>query len=514
MKSRLPLLALLGLGCSGAHPDREGARLVVLYTACTVNKSFLSPYGKGTGGFTPAFQALADEGLVFLRHETESGQSGISFASLYSGQQADKHGVYRHPRRLSEKTYLVSEAFADAGYDTYFWSGQPMASAKLGYGQGVPEEHVFDRVLRFGAMPERFDEEYLRGVTGNDGNLRPILERLRSDPDYRAYLQVNLTITHEPYDRYVSPEQIWEFCQAFPEHSKGVRQEQIPPYLEIYRSHRQELNWDFDNTVAKLHLSRKGVRELADVIEVTYSTCIWRLDRLFGEFVAEIDRAGLRDSCLLAFTSDHGEALYRKNILYPWTHGLQLAPEEIGVPLIVRAPGLGLAPGTYPGVTRSIDVMPTLAGLAGIAAGAAVEGVDLAPVLRGEAPAPELWAYSHTTVLGPERTEPFKDLEVVTRFMPLPDAPQQMWVRIRRGDLVYKLRNLDGTRWGTQVFDLTEIPLETTDLFDPANPEHAAMSAELARYKEKLVAAWPDSIATGLPEEESLDKLKALGYAR
>lgn len=69
--------------------------------------------------------------MVFQRHETESGQSGISFASLHSGQQADKHGVHRHPRRLDEKTYLISEAFADAGYDTFFWSGQPMAASKL-----------------------------------------------------------------------------------------------------------------------------------------------------------------------------------------------------------------------------------------------------------------------------------------------------------------------------------------------------------------------------------------------
>jgi arylsulfatase A-like enzyme len=50
-------------------------------------------------------------------------------------------------------------------------------------------------------------------------------------------------------------------------------------------------------------------------------------------------------------------------------------------------------------VTRSIDVFPTLAGLAGLPADARVVGSNLSAALRGEEARPDLVAYSHTTVL-------------------------------------------------------------------------------------------------------------------
>ena len=57
--------------------------------------------------------AFAEESVVFERHHTEAPSSGIAYASILSGGQADHHGVYRHPLRLSPDLILLPEVFAE-----------------------------------------------------------------------------------------------------------------------------------------------------------------------------------------------------------------------------------------------------------------------------------------------------------------------------------------------------------------------------------------------------------------
>src|SRR4029453_11074700 len=95
--------------------------------------------------------------------------------------------------------------------------------------------------------------------------------------------------------------------------------------------------------------------------------------------------AGRWDDTVVALTSDHGEKA--------GGHGLRgkgaFASEEImDIPLVVRAPGV-TAPGTMSDtLTSAVDLAPTLCALAGIGADVwseSMSGVDLTPVLRGEA---------------------------------------------------------------------------------------------------------------------------------
>ena len=76
-------LFVLVLGCGGATPPPD-VRLVLLYAPCTVNASYLGPYDRGLS-YTPHLTRFAERSLVFERHQTESGQSGIAYASLFAG---------------------------------------------------------------------------------------------------------------------------------------------------------------------------------------------------------------------------------------------------------------------------------------------------------------------------------------------------------------------------------------------------------------------------------------------
>ena len=116
----------------------------MLNVFCTLGKDFLEPY-EGSVEYTPNLQRFAEQGVVFERHVTETGQSGVAFASILSGEHAMRHQVYSHPTRLTDAIQTLPEAFADAGYDTFYWERQSMASVGLNYGQGVPEAHAFHR---------------------------------------------------------------------------------------------------------------------------------------------------------------------------------------------------------------------------------------------------------------------------------------------------------------------------------------------------------------------------------
>ncbi len=498
---------LLALGACGKPPAVEPPRLVLLYAPCSVNRSFLEPWDARVP-YTPSLAALADEGVVFLRHETEAGQSGTDFAALFTGSQADRHGVYCHPKRLDPGVYQVSEAFAQAGYDTFFWSGQAMGSWALGYGQGVAREHVF--VHR--GMQD------LDGRTANDERFAAILERLRREPGYKAFVQVNFTLSHSPYHHGLTDAMLDAFAERYPEAAAGVTREELARFQALLdgngEQNRLDLQWDFEDAVARLGLSAEDVRRLDRAQRLAYAVKLELLDRQLGKLLDTIRASGLLDRSLIAFTADHGEVFHRESALFHWTHGGQLAPEVLGIPLIVRAPGLGVRPGVYEAVTRSIDVFPTLCGLAGVPLppGAPVDGVDLSAALRGEAPPPRLVAFSHTTLLEGNHLELHAHDPLGEVFYPRPD-PALLWVRARDGDLVCQHRSLDGERWVHQVFDLAADPELTRDLFDPANPEHARLVAALARYKALLVAGHARARGEELPQDEALEELRSLGYA-
>ena len=105
-------------------------------------------------------------------------------------------------------------------------------------------------------------------------------------------------------------------------------------------------------------------------------------DELVGRLDAVIAETGRREDTLLVVTADHGEGLDEHGEA---VHGFFVYETTLHVPLIVRGPRV--TPGArVDGVTRSIDVMPTVLDLLGLAdATPAVSGRSIAPALTGKA---------------------------------------------------------------------------------------------------------------------------------
>ena len=485
----------------------------MLFAPCTVRKASLSPYDSRVR-FTPNLAAFAEGSVVFERHTTEAEQSGTAFASLFSGVQAPRHGVYSHPARLPDELQLVSETFAAKGYESWFWSGHPMAGSLLNYGQGVPPERVH---LHQRSRLEQVRPEDAMTWTANGPEFDDLLDGLAKDRSRRAFVQIDFTLSHGPYYRFCTKEQVAAFCREFPERAGGITSEELERFQKLFEEHWLEWQWDFPETARRVGLTREDRAKLALTMQVFYETDLRELDRLFGMFLERIRGRGLLDDSLVVFTSDHGEVLDRDNVLFHWTHGLQLAPESLDVPLIVHAPRL-LKPGRYSQVTRSIDVHRTLAGLCGIAtpdpSSTVIDGVDLSPALLGQRAPPELLAFSHSTVPGAIQFDSLKRFAQVTAYFPRSD-PALLSVRVRSADLVCKLRNLGEEKFGFELFDLARDPEETRNIFDRRQPAHADLARALDSYKAELVRGFERiDAARRLSRDEEEGRLRSLGYVK
>lgn len=493
------LTAAVVVACVACQPAVPKPRLVLLYATCSLNRHFLQPYDPAVS-YTPNLARLGERGVVFTAHHTEAGQSGTAFASIFSGTQAMRHGVYAHPKKLPDSLFLITEAFAAHGWAVFSFASHPMASARLNYMQGVPEQR---------RIPKR--------LTAKHPRFQRVLEGLQANPDFKALVVTNFTVTHYPYGQPgvdLGP-QLDAFCGPRPEECAVARDRaEFERLRNIYYTYLDGLLWDFDVTVEQLGMSAEQVSNLSQAVELLYKLGVVRLDNLFGAVLDEIESHGLLDQTLIAFTSDHGEIMHRPGAFFFWTHGYQQAPEVIGVPWVISAPGV--AARRYDAVTRSIDVFPTLLGLAGLPYPAEhVQGVDLAPEILAGREREGLLAFSHSDVLPQVIVEGGK-LPATRNFgslFPRRD-PELMWVSVRKGDRFYKLRRLGERGFSSFVFDLAADPGESTNLFDPEDAEQQEVFVRLEEYRGQLLRGYAISEGGGdnVSEDEQVRLLRSLGY--
>ena len=379
-----------------------------------------------------------------------------------------------------------------------------MASFQLGYARGVKQKNQFATLL-----------------SADDGLFLDILKRLSSDKDYRAFVLTTGTVTHNPYaiscrKKMRDPDTLpFEFKAA------GITRDKFNQYASLYLRKRWgfRLKYDFQNTVREEGLSQDELPGFARTIEYLYKCGIHRLDELYGKVIDKLSEYKLLDESLVVFTADHGETMCRDNTFFKFCHGYQLTPEVLSVPLIVRAPSLGVKAGKHSFVSRSIDLFPTMAGLCGLSMpkDKKPDGIDLLPVMTGQAMPPTLPAFSHTGLV-PDAVANnlnYKD-SLLCKLFPQRD-PNMIWVSVRIGDMVYKLAKSSFGREeiGPLVFDLHNDPEERHNLFDPGESRHQKVMERLRKYKGNLVASCRlrySDLETDVPEDERREKLKALGY--
>jgi len=214
------------------------------------------------------------------------------------------------------------------------------------------------------------------------------------------------------------------------------------------------------------------------------------MDVHVGRIVDALDEAGLTDSTIVVFTTDHGMAFPRaKSTLYD---------AGIGVTLIIRLPA-AIGPGgqVRDELLSAVDIRPTLCALAGAPVGQGVQGRSFAPLLTGEQgyqPRAEAFSeknyHDHFDPVRCVRTDRYKYIrncrDSIKALLPC-DIELHFPHRSRRPDL-------REPRPAEELYDLQADPGEEANLID--SPNHAAVRDDLRVRLDRWMAETDDPILT------------------
>jgi choline-sulfatase len=201
-------------------------------------------------------------------------------------------------------------------------------------------------------------------------------------------------------------------------------------------------------------------------------------DAHIGRLLAALERRKILDRTIVVVAGDHGEALGEHG---ERDHGIFVYESVLHVPLIVRAPGI--SPRRLSGVVRLVDVMPTVLDLLRVPR-PQVEGVSLAATMRGEAPQPELDAYSESQYPRRLGWSPLRALRA-GRYK-LIEAPRP------------------------ELYDLERDPFEQRNVYDERPEVAAALARRLASFDPMVKAS--DGLSDYMPSVELQQRIASLGY--
>jgi arylsulfatase A-like enzyme len=443
----------------------EGERLpnVLLLTVDTLRADHVAGAGNSYAVLTPTLDRLAASGTVFLHTTAPAPATRPALAGLHTGSYPHRHGVTSNFAAVPFDPPVLAELLRQRGYLTAAFYGNSTLKPMSGFGRGFKTYKPFPR--------ESFSNDGV-GVT-------MALDWLQAAPRQPWFLWLHLMNPHGPYN-------------SAPRSPVAEQAGDPLPDVELKPS---KSNYGLGPIIPRYQQMRVPPR--AKEYRRRYRDEVVYVDTQVERVLAALDARGLRDSTVLVFTADHGEGLGEHD--YYFQHGWLANEPSVHVPMIWSQPGR-IRSGQRIGATTSlVDVLPTL--LAGLDVDPPpLDGRNLGGALVGEVPEDGfgfvLTAYANQ--LTAVRHGAWKLVHTPPPAEPL---PRDHWH-------AYYPRT---ESWA--LYDLARDPGETRDVA----AEHPAVLAELRR----TLAAWerknavPSGTRSVPPkvDEESLERLRALGYA-
>ncbi len=213
-----------------------------------------------------------------------------------------------------------------------------------------------------------------------------------------------------------------------------------------------------------------------------YDAAVSFVDSSVGRLVAALELNGTLDRTIVCVVADHGEALGDHGEA---EHGMFLYEPVLHVPWLLRLPGRLHAGGAVSEQVRAIDVLPTIAELAGVGPVPKADGESVVPLINGGARRDPPPSYAETYY--PKLHFGWSDLKSV-----------------RVGAWKY----IDAPR--AELYDMTRDRAERQNLFEARGPLASGLSAELAKIQAGFgpVAA----ARAPQPDRETIARLQSLGY--
>jgi arylsulfatase A-like enzyme len=439
---------------------------VILVSIDTLRADHVGAYGYDRAT-TPALDALAKDGALFLNAYASSPWTLPSHATLLTGTEAARHKVRYEDERLDPGRATLADLMRSAGYFCGAFTGGGFLSPVYGFSKGFSSYEM--------------GQGDIAGPRLAEAAARAALPWLRTNADKEFFLFLHTYQVHSPY--FSPPPYDTMFTGPGAKWKKFDTVENLGGKLAFFKSLSED--------------ERRNVIGLYDG-EIRYTD-----DALIGPLIAELKRLGLYDRTLLVVLSDHGEEFYEHG---SWGHSHDVYDESLKVLLLMKLPGSRRAGARLAPAVRLTDVLPTVLEEAGVAFDpAAFDGRSLRPVFEGRETADRpVTADLADNVLGyrtPFRlavssgrdklimNEAFKP-EALAAFPAAPPAAPPV-----------------------ELYDLSRDPGEKANLVaDPAKARPARELAQAASALAKILQA-RGAAKSGMTKALE-DQLRALGYIK
>ena len=349
---------------------------------------------------TPNMDRLATEGMLFTRGFTKPVCSP-SRAMLLTGQYSHRLGIpdyipFGNPihvdNGLPDGTSTIASTLKNVGYTTGM-----VGKWHLGYGKKYyPQKFGFDSAegFRYMAPNKKFD-----GLA-----TMPFLINGEEIPNFR----------NDPRHTDILADRVISFIH---DHSKKAKTaETTSPFFLYFALYRPHLPWNRVPEEDAAHYQNKTIsipdrsqipntqmddEHVRNLTRMYYAniTCA---DRNIGRVLDALDEASLADNTIVIFIGDNGfmvgqldllgkgnarvlrtnerGGLSRKRITRP-----NMFDDSVLVPFIIRWPGVVNPGSTSDALVSTMDILPTLAEVAGVKTPPKTDGRSLLPILKKQA---------------------------------------------------------------------------------------------------------------------------------
>lgn len=429
---------------------------------------------------TPNMDRLAAEGTRFTNAYANDPVCTPSRGCILTGQYPFTHEAVINELRLPEDTPTIAKEFDEAGYRTGYIGKWHL--------DGLPR----DRWTPPGPRRQGFDDYWAINQSSHD-----YLDAhyYADDPDpiqidgYTPENETDLAIDFlgdykdDPFCLFLAwgpphmpyPDVPQEYKDRYDPDALELRPN-VEPRTSTISPHQMSHPDGSSNQIDQEAIIRETLRD--------YYAHVTALDDQLGRLLEYLEEAGLSEDTIVVFTSDHGDRL--------WSHaGLEKGDpreEASNIPFLIRWPDEIPAGEVNDTLLGTVDMAPTLLGLADQAPPEAMEGVDLSDVVRGnDADTPDSLYMLRTANL----------------------SSGSEWRAVRSDEFTYA-ELLDGTPW--LLYDNDADPYQRTNrAFDP---EYADVRAELSEELDGWQDQLDDPMVSGKEMARELGKLDEFHAAR
>jgi len=459
---------------------------------------------------TPHIDALAARGVRFTNAYVQSPVCGPSRMSAYTGRYVRSHGstwngmplrvgeptLGDHLREVGARAVLVGKTHMTADAEGMAWLGIDPASeigvrvSECGFEPFERDDGLHpdsarqnwsaydDYLVSQGYASDNPWEDFANSGVGEDGDLLSawLLKNSRlaanvpEEHSETAYMTDRAIAFMEEAKEdgrpwmchlsYIKPH--WPYIVPAPYHHMYDESHIVPPI-------RSAAEHDTDHPLMQAYLKARVCQsfardEVREHVIPAYMGLIKQLDDNLGRLFAWMDKAGLSENTIIAFTSDHGDYMGDH-----WMGDKDFYHEmAVKVPLIIADPRTG-AEATRGHVSEAlvemIDLAPTFMNALGCDPKPhVIEGRDLTPVLHGTE------GFSRTYAIS-QHDYHWSDM---ARLL---DQPQEHAHTTMIFDGRWKYIRCEGFR--PVLFDQQSDPHELTDLGASEDPDHAAVRTRM-----------------------------------